>query len=739
MILKALKQLLRQPLKTCVGVILMTLAAAIVYLCVGQALAARSTKDALDKQFSTVGIPTVQEDLDGNVNADSFQVEGEFLAWQQKMAEQHPDVVKLVTQHGTLSAFIPELQPMNATQEKRSPYYSFYQRYQYQPEHEVMPYTCAMLVITLDEIGKPEPVRRTYAVENVSPADFDSMSEYYAWIVENPDAEVKAVTQGYSVKVTGTITEVISLAEGYRDPVGRVARLTYTVPTLEEAETLNLIPGEQYIVYGMDYTDEHWKLISAKNSTGQLDYLDLENYDPQLFRFLTQEELDENAGWAEGFPEEMGYRKYLYAAYDTLFLTEMEYLQLNAISMTLATPVPLIEYEDIRDEQTGYLLELRPKTEVTYTDFHGETVTYSFEDYTERYRIPTIARLDSTVEAFLNSPEGKIWEDALSVSNINNHAFLTVGVDKMDYLGDFSLRRSQIVEGRDFSQEELENGSRVCILHDAVALASGISIGDTITLNLYSTDYGLPYQQKEGLLNPAAAFYFGTTPMGEAAEYTVVGLWHGQRLWPDIAKVSEYAFSPNTVFVPKASVETPMQYGSSILFNTLVLQNGEIEEFHELAMNSGYAGRFKYNDQGYSVIAANFHNYETLARQMLAVGMVIYTVLLGLFLLFYPGSQKRSVFLMQSFGANFPSRFRFVCISSLGIVIPGSIMGGALGNLLWNYVITALQTTAESAVVLQIQPGVLAMLALVQMAFAVTATVIVSCLVAASKGLLSRR
>ena len=737
--MKAMKQLLRQPLKTCVGVILMTLAAAIVYLCVGQALAARSTKDTLNKQFTTVGIPTVQEDLDGNVNASSFQIEDEFLAWQQKMAEQHPDIVKLVTQHGTLSAYIPELLPMNATQEKRSPYHAFYQRYQYQPEHEVMPYTCAMLVITLEEVSEPEPVRRTYAVENVSPEDFDSMSDYYTWIIENPDVELESVIEGYSIKLSGTVTDVVSLAEGYRDPVGRVARLTYTVPTLEEAEALNLIPGEQYIVYGMDYTDEHWKLISAKNSTGELDYLDLENYDPQLFRFLTQEELDENAGWAEGFPEEMGYRKYLYAAYDTLFLTELEYLQLNAISMTLATPVPLIEYEDIRDEQTGYLLELRPKTEVTYTDFHGETVTYSFEDYTDRYRIPTIARLDSTVEAFLNSPEGKIWKDALSVSSINNHAFLTVGMDKMDYLGDFSLQRSQIVEGRDFSQEELENGSRVCILHDAVALASGISIGDAITLNLYSTDYGLPYQQEEGLLNPAAAFYFGTSPMGEAAEYTVVGLWHGQRLWPDIANVSEYAFSPNTVFVPKASVKTPMQYGSSILFNTLVLQNGEIEEFHELAMNSGYAGRFKYNDQGYSVIAANFHNYETLARQMLAVGMVIYAVLLGLFLLFYPGSQKRSVFLMQSFGANFPSRFRFVCISSLGIVIPGSIMGGALGNLLWNYVVAALQTTAEFAVALQIQPGVLAMLALVHMVFAVTATVIVSCLIAASKGLLSRR
>lgn len=735
--MKALKQLLRQPLKSGIGLLLMTLAAAIVCLCVGQAMAAKSTEETLNKQFSTVGIPLVQESMEGFVTQDSFLVEDEFLAWQQNLAIQRPDIVKQVARHGTLSAYIPELVPLNFTQQKRPTDGNLW--YSYQPTNEMMPYTCAMLVITLEEISEPVPVTASYQVEGLTADDFASQSDYYAWLYDNPDTEYVTVTEGYIVTLTGTVTDVVSLAEGYRDLVGRVARLTFHAPTLEEANALKLELGSQYIVYGMDYSDEHWKLISALNRDGFLDYLDLEHYKPELLHVLTEEELRDNAMWAEGFPEEMGNLKYLIARYDTLYITQQEYLQLNSIYMTLAIPVPRIKYEEIRDEVTGNLLDLRPATEVSYTDSKGETVTYSFDEYTSRYRIPTIARLDGTVEDFLNSEAGELWQAALERSAVNHQSFLVMGVDKMDYLADFSLQRSQIVEGRPFSDEELEAGTRVCIIHDTLAEANGITLGDTITLNLYESDNGLPYQQDKGVLNPAASFYFDTTPITETAEYTVVGIWHGQRLWPDVAEVSEYAFSPNTIFVPKSSVQTPMQYSNSIIYNTIVLQNAKLEEFHELAMNSGYAGRFKYNDQGYSVIAANFHNYDALAQQMLSVGVVVYVVLLMLFLFFYPCAQRKTVMLMQSFGAGFFRRFWFVCICSLGIVIPGSVLGGFFGNVLWDYVVMALQTSAESAVALQIQPGVLTQLALTQMLLAVIATVIVSVFVAVPRGMSSRR
>ena len=337
--MKTLKQLLRQPLKTFIGITLMTLAASILCLCIGQAMAAETTKENLNQRFSTVGIPLVQEDLEGNVKQSSFLLEDELIAWLEKMAAEHPETVKLLARHGILSAHIPELTPLNITKEKYF-YYKESNWYSYQSSPQTMPYSCAMLVITLDEVSEPMPVTTTYTVENLTLSDFDSWGDYYDWRTD-PETEKVTVTTGYTVQLTGTVTNVVSLAEGYRDPVGRFARLTYTAPTLEEIEALNLVPGAQHIVYGMDYSDEHWKLISELDPEGRKQHLDLENYDPTAFRFLTEAEIRENLGWAEAFPDVMGYRKDLIAVYKNIQFTQREYLQLNSIWMTLENaPVP---------------------------------------------------------------------------------------------------------------------------------------------------------------------------------------------------------------------------------------------------------------------------------------------------------------------------------------------------------------------------------------------------------------
>ena len=735
--MRSVRQLLRQPLKTMIGLALMTLAAAILCLCVGQALAAQYTKETLDERFSSVGIPLVQGHVDGSVNENAFVLDAELSAWIDKIAAQHPDVVIGTARHGFASAYIPELTPLNFSKEKyfntQSDWYS------YVDFPMTMLYTHAMLVITLDQVSEPTPVMGIYPVEDLGPENFATQADYEYWLYEDPDTEKMTAQQGYAIEITGTVTGVVSLADGYIDPVGRVARLTFTAPTLEEVQALNLVPGEQYIVYGMDYVDQHWKLASELDPDGFKEYLKLEEYHPEWFRFLTEAELREYEIWAERFPD-LAYRTEWIAVYNNIYLTTAEYLKLNSITMTLDMPVPLTEYEEIRDELTGELLRLEPKTQVTHTNARGETVTYSFEEYNSRYRVPTIARLEGSVEDFLASSQGAAWRTALERSAVNQQAFPVIGVDRLDYLADFSLLRSQIVAGRDFTQQERETGSRVCIIHDSLAQANGLQVGDTITLNLYATDHSLPYGTPgAGLLTPPASICFDPAAFAETAEYTIVGLWHGKTLWPDVTQENEYAFTPNTVFVPKTSVRMPMEESDGVLFNTLVLQNGKIEAFHKMALDAGYAGRMKYYDHGYSDIAVNFHNYEVLGRQMLIIGAVLYTVLLLLFLLLYPGLQKNNVATMQSLGCGFLRRLWYVLLSSLGIVVPASVLGGWVGGQLWDKLVAALQTTAESTVALQIQPGTLPWVALAQLLFAVMLMLFVALFMAAPRKMPSRR
>ena len=744
--MKSVKQLLRQPLKTLFGILLMTLAAAILCVTVGQAVAAQTTKMALNERFSTVAIPVIQESSRGEANADSFRLEKELLNWLEEMAREHPDIIKSVSRHGFLSAYIPELTPYNVTSEKyiaeTITSRDHYEYYRFQSDPYAMPYSCAMLVITLDEVSAPTKCSVSYAVEtDLNSNDFSTESDYQQWLESNPDMEFVTVDNYYQVELVGTVTDVVSLANGYRDPVGRFARLTYTATTLEEIQALELVPGEQYIVYGMNYFDEFWALIGTMNYDGKYNHVAFEPYDPSLFRFLYDWEIERNKHLADAYPVRFGYMKDLYAVYNHISITKKQYLQLNAISMDLSLPVHYRAYEDIRDEN-GKLLELKPVTTVSLPGANGESVTFTIDEYNARYQIPTITKLEGSVEDFLVSDVGEQWRSAMERDAINNHAFAVIGVEKLNYLANFSMENIKIVEGRDFTKEELEGDARVCLVQESVAKSGGLSVGDTITLNLYPSDFTLPYQsyswQEKGLLNPTASFYFDTTPIVETAQYTIVGFWRDETAWPNVAE-NAYGYCANTVFVPKTSVQTQMETRNSVQLIMPVLQNGKINEFHDLTMNSGYAGRFKYNDQGYSKIAGNFHNYEQLAQHVLLVGVVIYVVLLFLFLLLYPSSQKNAVKIMASLGAHCGKRFGYVLLSSMGLVIPAAALGGMIGFLLWKHVVAAIQATAEFNLPLQLESETIVVLATAQLLLTLVLTAVVAVFIASNKGISSRR
>lgn len=755
--MRTLRQLLRQPWKTFAGVVLMTVASAILCVCVGQAMAVRATRQTLDGQFSTVAIPQEQE------NDPYLTVTEELLAWLEQSAEEYPDVIQSVSRHGLLSASIPELTPMNQvsepyradnlqwaqydyynTSDGQRPYevtrdnLKFYTYRSYQPEPYNMPYSCAMLVITLEEVQDPEPVysQGIPVEEELSQEDFLSPQAYMDYLAA---AEVAYAQVGYTRRISGTVTQVLSLPEGYEDPVGRVARLTLSAATLEELEAVELEPGKQYIVYGMDYEDEHRKLMGRLNVEGESNSRFNQPYDPDALKMVSEEE----RAWYENFNVGNDRIHQQYAVYKSVMLFESEYLQLNAISMTLRSPADTLGYTPVRENGDGRLLELLPE-EKTYTvyDAQGQPITLGAEEYAARYQIPTIAPLEGAAEEFLQSEQGQAWKAALERDQVNNHAFAVLGVDKLSYHGEFALQKARIVQGRDFTQQELEGNARVCILPEELAVANGISVGDTITLNLYQTDPSLPYQgQRAGsqtLAAPVASFYFDTTPITETAQYTVVGLCKGEAAFPD-AMENPYAFSANTVFVPKASVQTPMEYANAIPFVTVVLKNGKIDQFHDLTRAAGYAGLFRYYDQGYSQIAENFHNYEALAKQVLTVGCALYAILLTVFLLLFPGSRRGAVGTMVSLGAGAWRRTGYVWLTGAGILVISAALGAGLGYLLWERVLQALQASAESAVALQAEPAVLGAVAGAQLLAALAACLLTACLVAVPKRRLGGR
>ncbi len=112
--MKSMAQLLRQPIKTVSGMILVALAVAILCVCVGQALVASHFEASLGQSFTTIALPTEIYQLNG-YDAVKQTLPEEVSAWIRKMQAENPDIIKAVAAPGLASAYVPELEQDNYT------------------------------------------------------------------------------------------------------------------------------------------------------------------------------------------------------------------------------------------------------------------------------------------------------------------------------------------------------------------------------------------------------------------------------------------------------------------------------------------------------------------------------------------------------------------------------------------------------------------------------------------------
>lgn len=629
--MKTIKQILRQPIKTISGILIVALAFAMLITCVGQYTAATLTRKNLDDRYTSIGLLSseyLQEKINRGVNYLSKLPE-KTQDWIERAVRVRTDIIKEQSYTGLVSAYIPELSIDNFSR-----YPSGYQMNMYNSGD---PYRGAMLTVKLTEIG-------TIGVKDVS----------YAGV---PGGTRNELVHGTTFLCLGTVESVVGLEKGFASPVGKTILLQVKVFDQEEFDALNLQVGETYLVYGEDY-------FSGNDSL------------KRNIIYNAKEACKELLGEPEyGFG---GLPKYdsMLAQFDCA-LTLYDYSSKPTYRPVHDGMGDLVGFELVEDKQ-----------EVNYWNERKDALSLKWiskEEFIEYYRTPDIALLNGSVEEFLASEEGALWQEALDIMEINNHLFPVLCVDKLGYQAAFAREVARIVEGRDFTEGELNGGEKVCIISQTVAVKNGLKVGDTIELRTNGIDYEYPYLNSDKWMSgsyPQAARYskaLGFT--SEMETYTIVGLYRQENAWKDT--FDQYGFTPNTIFVPKTSVSAPMDLRDKGLYTTLVLQNGKIEEFKAMMELAGYPDLFICYDQGYSEFVPQLDAYEEVSRKAMYIGLAGFSAVMLLFLIFYPAQEKRTLRLMGSLGASSFVRFRHTFVGTLCILIPGAVLGAVAGTRLW--------------------------------------------------------
>lgn len=656
--MNTIKQVIRQPLKSFMGILMAAGACCALCICVAQFVAAMETQQQLKELFQPVGFP-------------SSSYEKVADDWLFTYAEENPEIIQRIDSSGLVSAFIPNLNPDNYSQycppKRITSSGNSGDNLKYLPNMSRTQYNSAMLLIMLEEVGEP-----TY--------------QSYEYITGSTEYGL-AKTQRMIIKLKGTVEAVVGMEQGYNDPVGYTADLTLCVSDQAELETLHLVPGEKYLVYGTDYIDADYNLrcyFALKESADGTPYPFIPAFDSERLHMYTPEEIE---NMSSGLPESqvvVGYYEY---DEGTVAITRSLAQQLKTITLTLwdQSSMPHYTYET---DTMGRAIEVA-HPDRSFRNQSGEMVTMGVEEYSSIYREPTIARIDTTVEEFLNSEEGVIWGDALRNVEINAHAFPVVGVKDIDYIADFYYGAARILKGRGFSQQEIDYGAKVCVISEKLAAINGLSVGDSISLQTYQNDPGVPYQTDissgNGASSPMACYFFGTTmSLNPVEEYTIVGIYQQDNAWGNYSD-NFYAFTPNTIFVPGQTIADIAEYSYTGLFRTVQINGEYLDRFLEDIGIAGYSGQLLVEDNGYSAAAEGVANYQQIAQTAMIVSAAVFVIILALFMLLFPGSVGKTLFTMQCLGANRKERICYVMEYALSITLPGTLMGALMGEICWGY------------------------------------------------------
>ena len=181
------------------------------------------------------------------------------------------------------------------------------------------------------------------------------------------------------------------------------------LPDIESLDALHLECGERYLVYGTDYLDGDWALrglISESLSSRLGAPIYLEELDADSFHYYTENELETLAQIA---PQTPYFAQYTHDGC-TIDVWEWEMKHQNAVFLTARdeSVFGVSEWIEHSDGSGGYPYI---NWERWINDDNGVLVQITQEEYGERYSIPTIARLDGTVEDFLKSENGRKWAE----------------------------------------------------------------------------------------------------------------------------------------------------------------------------------------------------------------------------------------------------------------------------------------------------------------------------------------
>ena len=290
---------------------------------------------------------------------------------------------------------------------------------------------------------------------------------------------------------------------------------------------------------------------------------------------------------------------------------------------------------------------------------------------------------------FYESREGQAWmkfcEDCV-LRGSRHLSFPVTATEDLNLVMAFYNKQAYLVEGELFSEEDYQQGNRVCLVSSAFARTNGLKTGDLLHLALRYANYAATPNVggSEGRLRADGGVY---EPF-EESDYTIKGIY-------DVGVGTMeggwgYLLERNEVFIPTASIKNSDEnniacYGPMKGYTTSFrIPNGSesMENFQRLWEAQGIEQvEITFYDGGYSKLEGGLENMRTLAFILLMTGIASAVCIVIFFCHLLITKQQKQTAIERSLGMTKRQCACSLLVGVLVISLSGSITGGCAGQL----------------------------------------------------------
>lgn len=343
---------------------------------------------------------------------------------------------------------------------------------------------------------------------------------------------------------------------------------------------------------------------------------------------------------------------------------------------------------------------------------------YSMNQAVEAERKVNHPAIAEYYEDFWDTDLGMYFRQSAEACYLAGNSLTAITTGNLSMIPSWASGDIYLRNGRLFSEEDYQNGNRVCIISQHLLEVMDWKIGDTVDLSFYETSY---------ILNPTIKNQFSTfDPFLYASKesvvtgndktlplkhifdentYTIIGTYDGKVCWRD--EHESYQFNESMhwlmVLLPKASVQNQPIPKLSQYHTTISIEPLMIQKFLAAVQSTGLMDEQAYgyqlgltiNDHGLSGMVSGLEALQQISRLALLLSSLTAGLAVLVLVILHLMQNRKQIAILRSVGIKKVQVVVFVLVGILIASFLGAVIGGIVGEKLSANVTKHILTTAQ--------------------------------------------